>query len=465
MGNMKKDRFFAAVYCPPYPPKGEYPNKLTRETYAALKEIGIDNVFGHFEEEYGENYLNDALDICDELQMTYFPRLSVFNKYLAVTGGYQVKNGVSYSSLSKQEQSAVDTEFLKRVDALSERSCFGGIYFGDEGAYDAIDSIAVAKKIFKEKYPDKEFHYNNLNYCFSDENLFGGKETAGYRELTGELACRSENRFNRYRFLIDPYVEKVQPEYLTTDFYPFTWYWRNLPTSVHRALYELNGFIAEEKKKKKGMKSFHYMQLGCLETPETLRVNTRAELALEMNITLAYGHEGFAFFPGVYPNDFLGLCEYGKGGICGLIDAYGRKTMYADMTKALLSDVQAFAPVLLNSEFLGVATVGEFHGGFDGVDLSVLPDNDCIYKGGALDFVCYEGELPTISTDSQIFIGAFRQKSGKNAYLLVNNSVVNALNVRIETKEPFVLLQNAKENAYDGAAEIKIPAGESVLIY
>ena len=462
---MKKDKFFAAVYCPPYPPKGAYPDRLTKGTYSLLKEIGIDNVFGHFEDGYGENYLHKAMGICDELGLAYFPRLQVFNRYLAITGGYQVKNGVSYASLSAEERAAVDSEFLKRLEAVSAHDCFGGIYFGDEGSYDAIDAIAVAKGLFKEKYPNKAFHYNNLNYCFSDENLFGGVRTAGYKTLTGELSCAAENRFRRYHYLIDRYVQTVHPEYLTTDFYPFTWCWRTIPTSVHRGLYELNGFIAEQKKKEREMKSFHYMQLGCLETPETLRVTTRAELALQMNITLAYGHEGFAFFPGVYPNDFLGECEYGKGGICGLIDAYGRKTMYADMTKELLSEIQPFAPVLLRSEFLGVTTVGAFHGGFDGVDLSALPDNDCIYTGGTPDFVRYEGALPKISTDSQIFIGVFRQQNGRNAYYLVNNSVVSALCAKIELNGSFSLLQAAREDVCDNEVELRLPAGESALIY
>ena len=48
---MKKDRFFTAVYCPPYPPKGKYPNRITEEVYQILKDVGIDHIFGHFEDD------------------------------------------------------------------------------------------------------------------------------------------------------------------------------------------------------------------------------------------------------------------------------------------------------------------------------------------------------------------------------------------------------------------------------
>lgn len=462
---MKKDRFFTAVYCPPYPPKNEYPNRITDVVYGALKDIGVDNIFGHFEDNYGWNYLTDAMDICDRLDLTYFPRLNIYQQYLAITGGYSVKNGVTYTERSEAEQKQIDEEFLRQIDSISAHKCFGGIYFGDENAYDAIPGIAKAKSLFKAHYPDKEFHYNNLNYSFGDDHLFGGVHTKNYKVLTGDMACKSENRFNRYRYLIDRYVAEVDPEYLTTDLYPFAWTWKEIPTSVHRGLYEINGFFAEYKKKRPGMKSFTYLQVGCLETPTCCRVNTRAEMALQMNVTLAYGHEGFAFFPGVYPNDFLGECDLGKGGICGLIDAYGRETMYADMARSLLKDVQACAPVMLDSEFLGVATVGEFHGGFDGVDIGNLSDNDAIYTGGPRDFVLYEGSLPSIETTSQLFIGVFRQSNGKKAYYLVNNSVVSSSKARVRLEGSFRSIQNATETAHEKEANFYLPAGESVLIY
>lgn len=353
------------------------------------------------------------------------------------------------------------------MDSLSHHACFGGIYFGDESAYGAIEGIADAQKLFLENYPDKEFHYNNLNYCFSDVHLFGGEHSEDYRVLTGDLECKSENRFNRYRFLIDKFVDTVQPEYLTTDFYPFGWAWRNIPTSVHRGVYELNSIFADYKKKNKGMKSYQYIQVGYWD--DEVRMNTRAEMALQMNITLAYGHEGFAFFPGVFPNDFLDdpptPWEYGKGGICGLVDAYGRETMYADFAREILNDLQAFAPIMLSSEFLGVATVGEYHNGFDGVDISVLPDNDALYTGWLPKWCRYEEALPKINTDSQLFIGVFMQENGKKAYFVVNNSTLIKANATLYLEGVHTVIQKGALAEKNGEISVRIPAGESILIY
>ncbi len=464
---MKKDRFFTAVYCPPYPPKGNYPNRLTEDVYQILKDVGVDHIFGHFEDSYEWNYVTDALDICDKLGLTYFPRLRIYEQYLAITGGYHVKNGVTYASRSDEEKAAIGAEFLRQIDGLSHHDSFGGIYFGDESAYGAIEGIADAQKLFLEKYPDKEFHYNNLNYCFSDANLFGGENAEGYHVLTGDLACKSENRFNRYRLLIDRYVELVHPQYLTTDFYPFGWAWRHLPTSVHRGMYELNSIFADYKTKNKGMKSYQYIQVGYWD--DEVRLNTRAEMALQMNITIAYGHEGFAFFPGVFPNDFLdeppSQWEYGKGGICGLVDAYGKPTMYADFAKEILADLQAFAPIMLNSEFLGVMTVGEYHNGFDGVDVSVLADNDALYTGWLPQWGRYEGELPEIATDTQLFIGVFQQKNGRKAYFVVNNSTLIKANATLRLQGVHNVIQSGAQTEKDGEISVCIPAGESILIY
>ena len=69
---MKKEKvFFTSIYCPPYPPKGEYPDRITNSAYKTLKEIGINNVFGHYEDSYGEEYLKEALDCYHSIHGVY----------------------------------------------------------------------------------------------------------------------------------------------------------------------------------------------------------------------------------------------------------------------------------------------------------------------------------------------------------------------------------------------------------
>ena len=74
--------------------------------YQILKDVGVDHIFGHFEDSYGWNYVTDALDICDKLGLTYFPRLRIYEQDWAITGGYHVKDGVTYANRSDEEKAA-----------------------------------------------------------------------------------------------------------------------------------------------------------------------------------------------------------------------------------------------------------------------------------------------------------------------------------------------------------------------
>lgn len=160
-------------------------------------------------------------------------------------------------------------------------------------------------------------------------------------------------------------------------------------------------------------------------------------MALQMNVAIAYGHEGVVFFPGVFPNDFLydSTYEAYKNGGCGLLDVDNNPTVYADMAKSLLSELQICAPILLNASFEGVYAIGDFKGGFDkAVDIDSLPDSDCIYVGKLPNLSIYEGDKPDIETDFQLLIGVFKQKDGKKAYFIVNNSIVGDAKVSIKPK-------------------------------
>ena len=87
---------------------------MTEEVYQILKDVGVGHIFGHFEDSYGWNYVTDALDVCDKLGLTYFPRLRIYEQYLAITGDYHVKDGVTYASRSDEEK---DGEISVRIPA------------------------------------------------------------------------------------------------------------------------------------------------------------------------------------------------------------------------------------------------------------------------------------------------------------------------------------------------------------
>ena len=107
----------------------------------------------------------------------------------------------------------------------------------------------------------------------------------------------------------------------------------------------------------------------------------------------------------------------------------------------------------------------EYHNGFDGVDISVLADNDALYTGWLPEWCRYEGELPEITTDSQLFIGVFQQENGKKAYFVVNNSTLIKVRAMLQLQGTNKIIQKGVQTEKDGKISVVIPAGESILIY
>ncbi len=428
-----------------------------------LKEIGINNVFGHYEDSYGEEYLEEALVCSEHAGITYYPRLELFQRYLAVSGS-DMYNGTSYRFLSADEKAELEKEFIEKTKECAKYSSFGGIYFGDESPIGSFEGIGAAKRAFDKYFPNYEFHYNCLNYCIDDSIIFGGKNSVDYKELDGDLKCSSKNRFNRYRLLIDKYLEEVNPQYLSTDLYPFITLWPSVPTAIHRGLYELNALFAEYKKSN-DVKTFTYIQTGAWDG--MVRKVNRAEMALQMNVAVAYGHEGFVFFPGCFPNDFVNDPNFdaAKDGECGLLDVNCNPTVYADMAKGLIAELQKCAPILLDSKFMGLYSVGKFNGGIDAsVDVDSLPDGDCIFVGKLPNFAFYEGEKPQIDTNSQLLVGVFEQRSGEKAFFIVNNSIVTNANVVIRSGCNNVIASGEKQTTGD-CFKANVPAGEYICLY
>ena len=115
-------------------------------------------------------------------------------------------------------------------------------------------------------------------------------------ELKGDLEIVFKNRFKFYDKLVEGLLQKAKFDYISQDKYPFEGFWKEVPSSVHVALFELNAYFAE-KKKKYGCKFYNYMQAGQWATDTERKHMTRGELNLQAHVTAAYGNEGFAYFP------------------------------------------------------------------------------------------------------------------------------------------------------------------------
>ena len=463
-----KEKYFVGIYCPPNPPTGEYSSHIDAHTFGLIAGVGVEHVFGYYEDEHGEQYVQAAFDGCAEHNLWFYPRLKIFDRFLGVEGGKGERdNDWPYLKMSEAEKTEIGEKLCAELSKWKAHKAFGGVFFSDEQSYETYDGMGAASKIFAELCPNKEFHYNNLNYFPDDKIMFyrNGKYEGRELPLTGKLAFCSENRFNRFKVYLDGYLNKCITNYLSCDLYPFAPIWKEVPTSIHRGLYETNSVFASYKKER-GVKTLIYIQAGDWDC--TFREIGAPEMALHLNVTAAYGLDGFVFFPGCFPRDWVVDPVFGKAkdGRTGLLDMDGKPTPHYGEAKRLIAHLQACAPVLLNAKWLGVCTVGEFEGGFNGVDLSVLPDNECIYRGGLTEteIHAYKGILPEIETASQLFIGVFEGNEGQKHYVIVNNSLVRKTSFTLKAKAWTAIVDGKKLEGQGDFTISELAVGECILL-
>lgn len=459
-----KEEFFMGVYCPPCPPVMDLPSRITGEVYSLLKRIGIKHIYGMYEDASGDGYLEQALNLCAEHGLLFYPRMTVFDRFL---DNKENEKMPLFFTLPEAEREAIKAEFTACMKQLNKHPGFGGILISDERSYEAFDGMGVASNLFAECCPDKEFHYNALNYFGDDIVMFYRSGDTSNRELrlVGDLEYNAENRFNRYKVYLDKYLDTCKTNHLSTDVYPFSPTWKEVPTSIHRALYETSTILANYKQER-DIICYHCVQVGDWDL--SFREIGRAETALHMNISAAYQLDGYIFFPGVFPNDWL-FDEAFKGGAhgeTGLLDATGKPTRHYAYVERLIEHAQACAPILLNAEWLGVCTVGEFVGGFGDVELDKVEWNECIYQGGLPENEVYQytEELPDIETTSQLFIGVFKEEKNK-IYWIVNNSIATNVTFKIENLDAWRLIADGKRIEGNGTIKVtELNAGESILL-
>lgn len=456
--------YFMGIYCPPSAPKGEYPNRITKEVYYLLHRLGIRQIYGYYDDEPGVEYLLKNLDYSAEFGITFYPRLQMFEKFLGERGSDKYP---LFFDMTESEREGICKEFMESIDEIKEHPGFGGIIISDERPFEAYDGMGVAARLFAENYPDKEFHYNALNYFGDDMTLFyrDGDDTGREYQLTGDLEYGAENRFSRYKVYVDGYLDKCHAKHLSTDLYPFAPVWEKVPASIHRGLYETKSIFASYKKER-GVSCYVCVQVG--DWDKSFRDIGRPETALHMNVAAAYHLDGFIFFPGIYPNDWIGDptfegCENGK---TALIDAYGKPTEHYAYVSRLIEHMQVCAPTLLSANWHGVCTVGTFEGGFGDVDFSEIDWSECIYKGGMPENEPheYKGKLPEIETTSQLFIGVFENDTA-DIYLITNNSIVTDTTFEIPNLGAWRLTMDGKTVEGSGTVKVaRLNAGESAML-
>lgn len=431
---MKKE-FVQAIFCAPtgaYEDK-PYPSRLTDEVFDTLAKTGINRIFG-FGYDGRKETVEKTFELCDKYGISYFPTPASAEDYVRILPG---KNGEKpFCELTEAEKEELDSQFAKELEDYAKYKSFGGIFFSDEAGYLAAEGIASAKKVFDKQYGKYEFHTNFYSYSIDDKIFWGGMGGMAPEKLpfslTGDMEIRFENRFRYYDCLVENLLSKAPFEYVSQDKYPYEMFWPTVPTSVHVALFELTAYF-NEKKKKYGSKFYNYMQVGNWGSDK--REITFADMALQMHVTAAYGSEGFAYFPGCFPLDYVSEPSFAgsRGSLGALIDIDGNPTIYCDYVRRLNTFFHQIEDDILNSELLGVNAYGTYDNGFTEDEVKDLPDNECIFRGKLPDRLLYDSNLP-VKSSNEVLLSVF-QKEEKRRYYLVNLSTVFRNNVKIELPE------------------------------
>lgn len=464
---LKKGIIPIGAYCPPMPPSGEYPNKITEEQYKAVKDAGIDILYAHGEvmNTKTEKYAFLSLELAEKTGLTVYVRDEIAKEYVSLGDrGYK-----QYASLSDGEKLDLDKRFIASLKRYCGYKSFGGISFWDEPGFDSFEGIARAKKVFDGVCKDKTFYVNMYPYYITPKqyqfgyfnSVVSDKPTDPHFDIV-----EGGRNIDRYEFLYDEFIRIVKPEFYSYDAYPF-WTIGNVQTSVHEILWEMPQFL-HFKEMENGTPFWVFLQAGGKwEGSACTRVPTFEEISLGVGVPLLYGAKGLQVFPYCYPNDWLQ--DYVAE--AGLIDKNGKKTrFYYDYTK-ILGYVKAMQSYLVKSELKGIIKSGVYKNDLPPKSKLVeIKWSECIFQGNLptkynIEITSYKGVKQIIS-DTECLTGCL-DIEGKDGYFLVNNSITDDAEYKIVFDGRFmrILIKDGlMTERFTDEVKVKLKAGDFALI-
>lgn len=468
-----KDRIPVVAFCSPSPAHNEYPNRIVKQSYEFLKELGVDILLGHDEsiglDETKNEYVFKAMDYCLECGIQYLARFDIMLEFVSIENCTRSKFK-PFKLLNEEEKADLGDRFLRQLEKCMTHEACIGIAFFDEPGTEMFEGISFARKVFKEKYPDKIFYVNHVSCLSNDWIYYFGQHGNGIAENyceTPEFPTLShENRFLRYEKFVDYYYDTMGDD----DVFSYDCYsiqnLGGLTNSINKALYDMpySAYVNTEKRNRSYWNFIQLSRFGCL-----TRMPNYNELALQVSASLALGSKGIELFPTCYPIDFL----YADIDFPGSpIDMYGNKTKIFDMTKKALANTKIVREKLGKSKYLGVKSFGNFADlekiGLSKEQVEKLQDGEAIFNGSFDWTLLPENEAEIfVECTSQVLVGFFKN-SDKKSYLVVNNSIEHENNIKIafsKTCDIEIIRGSNFSVEKNNTTNINnLPAGECVLI-
>lgn len=465
---IKKGIIPVGAYCAPQCPSGNLKNRITLEQYKIAKDCGVNIMYGH-SEVFGtktEKYVFDALEICERVGMTYYVRDAIASEYIEIVTGDKTK---AFVDLSEDEKKDLNERFKRNIGKYSRYKSFGGIIFADEPGYESFDGISEAKKVFKSVCPDKTFYVNMYPYYITPEQYQFGFRCSGIdrkSDIEEFRIVEGGRNIERYKFLYDEYIKKVNPEIFSYDAYPFITI-GTMKTGVHEILWEMPQFL-HERERENGIPYAVFLQAGGLwEGDIRTRIPTIGEVKLGISIPLLYGAKCLQIFPYMFPNDW----QDDKVAYAGIVDANGNKTEFFDYYKQAFRQVGAIGGYLLKAKIKGVIKSGEYSNGLPTKEeIKKIRWSECIYQGelpecGNIE-VSPQKPLLNVESKTQALIGVL-SIDGVDAYFAVNNSSTeeNEITCAFDGVYNFEIICDGVTKEKQGdKITVRLSAGDNALI-
>lgn len=466
-----KKQFIQAIFCPPNDQYQEYnlPSRLTDEVFSYLKDMKINRIFG-WGYDSRKTTIEKMMDMCEKYNISYLPTLEVNHEYLRIESD---DKGKAFFELNEEEIKRLDERFIRDFYPYTLRKCVKGIFFSDESGYLGFKGIIHAKEVFEKAYPGYEFHVNFFSYTINEQMFWTSFNKPDYVvkeewkpfKLEGKYEVNFANRFNYYDLFVDGLLAKSHFNYFSFDKYPFEIYWDKCPHFMHRCYIES---VALLRKKKEQYHSNFYAYIGVGQwfenAPKTL---LPSEFSLSMHILALYGCDGFAYFPGLYPVDFVTYTKLlnSDNGQAGLLDINGKPTIFYHELKKLNEYFSLIEDDLLNSELISVKSYGEYYNGFTKEDVKDVKDNEVIFFGEEPPFYNVDKQnIKVKKTTNNIFISEFK-KDNKAKFYLVNMSTLFSNDIEIELpKGNYQLLGVNRSISFNEELKITLQPGEGIYI-
>jgi hypothetical protein len=392
----------------------EIPDFVTDGFYELLSDAGVNFVYasGRY---WGQEDIVKAMDLAYEYNMGYFVLDSAVSNWAGVTD---------------DKLSLDNSAFRNQLAPYINHPACAGIYVFDEPFANQFDSIGRIADLFYR------------------ENDYGNRHIAS--TLVGHTAA---NRWGGYDYKgeLEAYIDKVNPEYLSFDYYVFD------PDRQVSDYFKVlsDTYRAAEKAE---IPFWSFLQAGgqwsdtLLDLPfDREYYPNENQFLWNYNTLLAYGSKGLMFFPMIAPYAFA----MEKNGInfqkMGLIGADGRLNRWYYYADKANHNLQAFEHILMNAAHEGIIVTGE-EAKFHTLDLPEVAESARFR------------ELTGVSGDTMV--GCFDYKGGTALYV-VNYSMTQKQTIKLSFSDNYGydVAQRGEWAAVHGKTlSLTLEAGEGALV-